>query len=207
MKHLMKLVIIPLLLLLIIVPSWGVLHKGDKLLPFSLISIEDKIFTIQLDRGKLSVTIESTTGSAVTKKVIHPDGVLLDFWATWCVPCRAAMPHMQKLYDKYKPDGNPERGGLILLGISIDTKGGQIVKPFYKNLDYTYPMLADPTQGEDDLIRTTKDMKSRYKVQAIPVVYLIDSDGIIRHVHTGFKEKDIEDIETVIETLAAEKSR
>lgn len=203
----MKLMTISFLLILIIAPSWGVLQKGDKLLPFSLISIEDEIFTVQLDQGKLSVTIESTIDGNITKKVLHPDAVLLDFWATWCVPCRAAMPHMQQLYDKYKPDENQEEGGLILLGISIDTKGSQVVKPFYKNLEYTYPMLADPSQGEDDLIRTTRDMKSRYKVQAIPVVYLINSRGTIQHVHTGFKEKDIEDIEIIIGNLTAEKSR
>jgi thiol-disulfide isomerase/thioredoxin len=207
MRHLPKLTAISFLLLYSVAPSWAVLQKGEKFLPFSLISIKDEIFTVRLDEGKLSVAIESTADSAVTKKVIHPDAVLIDFWATWCVPCRAAMPHMQGLYNKYKPAENQESGGLVLLGISIDTKGSQVVKPFYKNLEYTYPMLADSTQGDDDLIRTAKDMKSQYRVQAIPVVYLIDSEGIIRHVHTGFKEKDIDDIETVIEALAAEKSK
>ena len=205
MKHLIKSMTISSLLICLTIPSWGVLQKGAKFLPFSFISIKDEIFTVELNEGKLSVSIESTADG--TKKVIHPDAVLIDFWATWCVPCRAAMPHMQKLHDKYKPAENQESGGLILLGISIDTKGGQVVKPFYKNLEYTYPMLADPTQGDDNLIRTSKDMKSQYRVQAIPVVYLIDSNGTIRHVHTGFKEKDIEDIETAIGALAAEKSQ
>ncbi len=204
MKHLLKLTSTFFLLLCFTAPSWGVLQKGTIFHPFSLVSIKDRIFTVTLDEGKLTVTIESAAGG--NKRVIRPDAVLIDFWATWCVPCRAAMPHMQILYDKYKPAENQESGGLILLGISIDTKGSQVVKPFYKNLDYTYPMLADPTQADDDLIRTAKEMKSQYKVQAIPVVYLIDSEGIIRHVHTGFKEKDIEDIEAVIESLSGEKS-
>ncbi len=205
MKNIIKSMTISFLIICFSIPSWGVLQKGDKLLPFSLVSIKDEIFTVKLDEGKLSVTIESTADG--TKKMIHPDAVLIDFWATWCVPCRAAMPHMQMLHDKYKPANNQESGGLILLGISIDTKGSQVVKPFYKNLEYDYPMLADPTQGSDDLIREAKDMKSQYRVQAIPVVYLIDSEGIIRHVHTGFKEKDIKDIETVIGIISAEKSR
>ena len=50
-------------------------------------------------------------------------------------------------------------------------------------------------------------MKSQYKVQAIPVVCLIDSEGIIQHAHTGFKEKDIEDIENTINDLPKEKFR
>ena len=100
-----------------------------------------------------------------------------------------------------------ESGGLVLLGISIDTKGNRVVKPFFNKLEYTYPMLADPTEGDDEVIRSAKDMKSQYKVQAIPVVYLIDSKGIIQHAHTGFKEKDIVEIEKAINELPKENSR
>jgi peroxiredoxin len=114
---------------------------------------------------------------------------------------------MQKLHEKYKPAETYESGGLILLGISIDDKGNRVVKPFFNKLGYTYPMLADPTEGGNDLIRTNKDMKSKYKAQAIPVVYLIDSKGIIQHAHVGFKETDIEDIENAINALSGEKSR
>ena len=64
-------------------------------------------------------------------------------------------------------------------------------------------MLTDPTEGsiEDGIIHTTKKMKSQYKIQGIPVVYLIDSQGIIKHVHVGFKEKDIQDIENTINKI------
>ena len=183
----------------------AILQKGDKFHPFSLISSQDDVYTVTLEEGKLTVKIQPMGGGA--EKVFHPDSVLLDFWATWCVPCRKAMPHMQKLYDKYKPGEGEFSGGLILLGISIDDKGNRVVKPFFNKLDYTYPMLADPTEGQDEIIRTAKEMKSQYKVQAIPVVYLIDSEGIIQHAHTGFKEKDIEDIESAITGISGEVSR
>ena len=185
--------------------SGAILQKGDTFLPFSLVSSHDDIYTVALEEGKLTVKIKSSDDGE--EKVIHPDAVLLDFWATWCVPCRKAMPHMQKLHEKYKPSDTAESGGLVLLGISIDVKGNKVVKPFFNKLEYTYPMLADPTEGADDVIRTSKDMKSQYKVQAIPVVYLIDSKGIIQHAHTGFKEKDIEDIEKAITDLPKENSR
>jgi thiol-disulfide isomerase/thioredoxin len=183
----------------------AILKKGVKFLPFSLVSSHDDIYTVTLEEGKLTVKIKPMTGGE--EKVLHPNAVLLDFWATWCVPCRKAMPHMQKLHEKYKPADTAESGGLILLGISIDAKGNKVVKPFFNKLDFTYPMLADPTEGDDSMIRTSKDMKSQYKVQAIPVVYLIDSEGIIQHAHTGFKEKDIVDIENAITDLPKEKSR
>jgi len=205
MKNTKKAAILAVFLLCSSIMSWAILKKGDKFLPFSLISSHDDIYTVTLEDGKLTVKINPVTGGE--EKVLHPDAVLLDFWATWCVPCRKAMPHMQKLHEKYKPAEIQDSGGLILLGISIDTKGSKVVKPFFNKLDYTYPMLADPTEGDDDVIRTAKDMKAQYKVQAIPVVYLIDSEGIIRHAHTGFKEKDIEDIESAINALPKEKSR
>jgi thiol-disulfide isomerase/thioredoxin len=205
MKQLKKISILSLFLFFLSVSSWAILQKGDTFLPFSLVSSHDDIFTVTLEDGKLTVKIQPSDGGE--EKVIHPDAVLLDFWATWCVPCRKAMPHMQKLHEKYTPTETDEPGGLILLGISIDDKGNKVVKPFFNKLDFTYPMLADPTEGDDNLIRNAKDMKARYKVQAIPVVYLIDSKGIIQHAHTGFKEKDITDIESAINVLSEEKSR
>ncbi len=203
MKHTKKVAVLAVFFLCTSLANGAILKKGDKFLPFSLVSNHDDIYSVMLEDGKLTVKIAPMTGGE--EKVLHPDAVLLDFWATWCVPCRHAMPHMQKLYDKYKAGEGEDSGGLMLLGISIDAKGNKIVKPFFNKLDFTYPMLADPTKGEDELIRTARDMKSRYKVQAIPVVYLIDSKGIIQHAHTGFKEKDIEDIENAINDLAKEK--
>jgi len=205
MKHTKKVAILAVFFLCASLSNADILQKGDKFLPFSLISSHDDIYTVTLEEGKLTVKIAPMAGGE--EKVIHPDSVLLDFWATWCVPCRKAMPYMQKLHEKYKPGETKDSGGLILLGISIDNKGNKVVKPFFNKLDFTYPMLADPTEGEDEMIRSAKDMKAKYKVQAIPVVYLIDSEGIIQHAHTGFKEKDIEDIENAINAATEERSR
>lgn len=203
MKYVKKSAVLALFLLCTSISNGAILKKGDKFLPFSLVSSLDDVYTVTLEEGKLTVKVQPTSGGL--EKVIHPDALLLDFWATWCVPCRKAMPHMQKLHEKYKTAENDSSGGLILLGISIDDKGNRVVKPFFNKLDFTYPMLADPTEGSDDIIRTNKDMKAQYKVQAIPVVYLIDSEGIIQHAHTGFKEKDIEDIEAAINALSVEE--
>ena len=205
MKHAKKAAILTVFFLCASLSNGAILKKGDKLMPFSLISSHDDIYTVTLEEGKLTVKIKPMAGGE--EKVLHPDSVLLDFWATWCVPCRKAMPHMQKLHEKYKPEESDESGGLILLGISIDDKGNKVVKPFFNKLGYTYPMLADPTEGEDDLIRKAKDMKSVYKAQSIPVVYLIDSKGIIQHAHLGFKEKDIEDIENAINAITEKVPR
>jgi thiol-disulfide isomerase/thioredoxin len=205
MTHAKRIALLALLLFCASTLNGAILQVGEKFLPFSLVSSHDDIYTVTLEEGKLTVKIQPADGN--DEKVLHPDAALLDFWATWCVPCRQAMPHMQKLHEKYRPAENEESGGMILLGISIDAQGNRVVKPFFSKLEYTYPMLADPTEGDENLIRTSKDMKAAYKAQAIPVVYLIDSKGIIRHAHTGFKEKDIEDIENAINSLAKGEDR
>ena len=205
MTNTKRMAILTGLLICTVALNGAILQKGEKFLPFSLVSSYDDVYTVTLEEGKLTVIFQPADGSG--EKVLHPDAVLLDFWATWCVPCRKAMPYMQKLHEKYKPAETEESGGIILLGISIDAQGNKVVKPFYNKLDYTYPMLADPTEGDDQLIRTSRDMKSVYKAQVIPVVYLVDSKGIIQHAHTGFKEKDIEDIENAINSLERGEDR
>ncbi len=186
----------------------AVLKKGNKLLAFSLISIEDKIVTVTLEENRLTLIEKFTKDGKTIVEKSYPDAVMLDFWATWCLPCRAAMPYMDKLYEKYRAKEGQAKGGLELLGIAIDARGSRVVKPFFKRATISYSMLADPTTGSDDesLIRTTKKMKSRYKVQEIPVVFLIDAKGTIDHVHIGFTKKDIINLENAVkETIQGGK--
>lgn len=203
MKLRTKIITSILFFLFICIFALAVLKKGDKFHSFSLKSIDDKIVTVKLEDSKLSIITEFIKDGKKIKKKSYPDAILLDFWATWCVPCRAAMPYMQKIYEKYQPKEDQIRGGLELLGIALDRRGSKVVKPFFKKFKISYAMLADPTTGSNDegLIRTTKDMKSRYRVQEIPVVYLIDSKGIIEHVHVGFKKRQIADLENTIKEI------
>jgi thiol-disulfide isomerase/thioredoxin len=203
MKQTAKIISCLTVLLLLNSIASGVLKNGDKLLPFSLIGVDEMTVTVRLEEGKLTVIKEFEINGKIQKEKSHPDVILLDFWATWCVPCRAAMPHMLKLHEKYQPQQGQDVGGLELFGIALDTKGSKIVKPFLNKIKITYPMLADRTEGskEDGIIHTTQEMKSRYKVQGIPVVYLIDSQGTIKHAHVGFKEKYVEELDHSINEL------
>ena len=186
----------------------AVLKKGNQFLAFSLISIEDKTVTVKLEENRLTVIEEFVKDGKTIIEKSYPDAVMLDFWATWCIPCRAAMPYMEKLYEKYRAKEGQAKGGLELLGIAIDTRGSRVVKPFFKRATISYRMLADPTKGSDGegLIRTAKKMKSKYKVQEIPVVFLIDAKGTINHVHVGFNKNHMAKLEKAIkETLQGGK--
>ena len=184
-------------------PSFAVLKAGEKLIPFSLKNVDGKDYTVTMEDGRLTLIVAETVAGETKVVKTHPAAVLIDFWATWCVPCRQAMPHMQKLNETYKPAEGQADGGLRVLGIAIDDAGGKVVKPFYTKLKITYPMLADAPSGPaaSGVPATAKDMKKAYGVQEIPVVYLIDATGTITHAHVGFKEAHIAELEAAVKAV------
>ena len=96
--------------------------------------------------------------------------VFLNFWATWCKPCREEMPSMEVLYKNFEKDG------LVILAVSIDrvtTKNE--IPPFVKGLNLTFPVLVD-SWGQTD---------KRYKLMGVPETYIIDQQGILREKIIG----------------------
>jgi peroxiredoxin len=96
--------------------------------------------------------------------------VFLNFWATWCKPCREEMPSMEVLYKNFEKDG------LVILAVSIDrvtTK--KEIPPFVKGLNLTFPVLVD-SWGQTD---------KRYKLMGVPETYIIDREGTLREKVIG----------------------
>jgi thiol-disulfide isomerase/thioredoxin len=89
--------------------------------------------------------------------------VVLDFWGTWCPPCRAAMPHLKELYHKHKDDG------LVIIGVHT-TRGGENMDDFVKEQGIDWPVAVD-VDG--------KTVKA-FQVDSFPDYYLIDRQGILR---------------------------
>ncbi len=118
--------------------------------------------------------------------------VLLDFWATWCVPCKTEMPYLQAIYEKYSDKG------FTLLAISEDTPRSQSrVKPFIMSKRFTFPVLLDPNG----------DVLKRYQGNTLPFQALLDSKGRIIEVHQGYTPGDEKILESKIaELLETEKA-
>ncbi|HXA15041.1 MAG TPA: TlpA disulfide reductase family protein [Opitutaceae bacterium] len=98
--------------------------------------------------------------------------VVLDFWATWCPPCRSEIPGYVKLQEKYKDQG------LVIIGVSLDQEGPAVVKKFMADLHVNYQIVM----GDDTVVQALGG------VDAIPTTFIIDRDGKIRDKKIGAME-------------------
>jgi len=122
--------------------------------------------------------------------------VILDFWATWCGPCKASLPHVQKIHEKFGSQGVH----VLALNVFDD-------KPAYDqwmpaNKQYTFQFAYDPA-GRD----ASSIAKSKYMVSGIPTTYIIDKDGKIAASIVGFGGLDDKRIEQAIEKLGAKAAQ
>ncbi len=98
--------------------------------------------------------------------------VLINFWATWCAPCKAEMPAMEELYRSFP------RKDFEILGVSIDLVGPGLVAKYVRDLGVTFPILLDPQMAINDL----------YEVRVVPTSVLIDREGRVTHRHLGARD-------------------
>lgn len=94
--------------------------------------------------------------------------VIVDFWATWCPPCRAEMPFYVNLYKKLADRG------LVIVGISLDAQGPGVVRKFVDSMGITYPIVM----GDEEVT-------TAYKVELMPTTFVVDREGRIRHSKIG----------------------
>lgn len=113
--------------------------------------------------------------------------VYLDFWASWCGPCRAAFPRIDALYTRLKGRG------FQVIAVNKDQERNDALK-FLSAHPVGFPVVAD----EGDRI------VSSYGIKAMPSAYLIDRKGVVRHVHRGFKNGSAETIERQVLALLEE---
>jgi thiol-disulfide isomerase/thioredoxin len=114
--------------------------------------------------------------------------VLINFWATWCYPCRQEMPSMNTLYQDYRDRG------FEILAISIDVQGKDIVVPFVSVYALIFFVLLDP----DNVVRT------RLQVPGIPTSYLLDKQGRIAGFEIGARDWNSRTMRRFLDRLLAE---
>jgi peroxiredoxin len=116
-------------------------------------------------------TLHSVTGSNLRLQEQRGQVVMLNFWASWCGPCRQEMPRLDRLYEKY------HASGFQLLGVNVDDDVHNATGVSSK-LGLHFPVLLD----------TEKNVSRLYDLNTMPSTVLIDRDGRVRYIHRGYKE-------------------
>lgn len=127
--------------------------------------------------------LPSVDGKTITLSQLRGKVVLLDFWATWCGPCRSAMPHLNDLYKTYRGRD------LEVIGLSLDMGNMERVKRFSLNMGIEYTIVM----ADDKVVKN-------YGISPIPTTYLIDRQGYISSKWIGFSQK-------LMSTISAETER
>jgi len=136
-----------------------------------------------------AVDLPDRAGRNVNLEQLEGKVVLIDFWASWCGPCRQEMPVLQALHEKYAAEG------LVIIGVNIDSSRKKMDR-FLERAPVDFRIVHDPK-----LV-----IASRYEPPTMPSSYFISRGGRIRYLHKGFSKEDAPGFDARIKTLLAEPS-
>ena len=132
-------------------------------------------------------TLKSSSGKNIKLSELRGQVVMINFWASWCGPCRKEMPLLEQIHKKYK------KLGFTLLGVNVE-QNSRAAKKYLKDVKVSFPILFDPTNKTSKL----------YKVSAMPTTILIDRNGNKRFLHKGYKPGYENDYKKQIKKLLRE---
>ncbi len=110
--------------------------------------------------------------------------VVVDFWASWCEPCAEAVPALERIYQRYRGQG------LVVIGVSEDNSE-QNARSFLSRARPTFPIVLD----------SNRSIANAYRPPTMPTSYIVDRQGVVRHVHSGYRPGDAAAIERHIRDL------
>lgn len=165
---------------------------GDDVVQNDAVDIDDDA----VDEGKVGLKkgetapdfeLETLDGETVSLSDYRGEKVILNFWATWCPPCKAEMPYMQEIHEEYE-----DVAILAVNSTSTELRGGRDskkakgqVKKFIDSEGYTFPVLLD---ADDEV---SMDYSAIFPITGIPTTFIIDKEGTIRYVRPGtFLDKE-----------------
>lgn len=136
-------------------------------------------------------TLKDLTGKGVTLSEKKGKIIVLNFWATWCPPCREEMPSMEKLHNKFKGKD------FEIIAVAMDPKGEKTVRPFIEEQGFTFTVLLDEKGNVSDM----------YRAYAVPMTFILGRDGMVIDKIVGaadwFSEESQKYIEELIEKGAS----
>lgn len=142
----------------------------------------------EMNKPAPDFTLKSRSGKNVRLSDLRGQVVMLNFWASWCGPCRQEMPLLEDMSKKY------ERLGFTLLGVNVDEDSSKAEKLLEK-IPVSFPVLYDNKSDVSELLN----------VDAMPTTFLIDRDGNLRFHHKGYKPGYEKSYEKQIKQLVRER--
>jgi cytochrome c-type biogenesis protein len=137
-----------------------------------------------------SYAARTLDGDSVSLALLRGKPVLLNVWATWCLPCKEEIPYLEALHGKHAAQG------LQIVGVSVDARGDESkITEFAKDFGMTYPIWRDPDER----------VNSRFLAIGVPSTYLIDRDGILRWKHLGTLRATTPGFAAALEDVLKEK--
>jgi len=131
-------------------------------------------------------TLSTPKGERIALSELKGRAILINLWATWCPPCRAEMPAIEKLYEKYQGQG------LTVLGVNATVQDNPLdIVPFVQEYGLTFPILLDETGA----------VARKYELRSLPSSYFINRDGTVHYVVMGAMTEAL--LQTQIEEILA----
>ncbi len=125
---------------------------------------------LEVGQAAPDIALSSIDGKNIRLKELRGQVVLVNFWASWCGPCRQEMPLLEDMYKKYS------KLGFTILGVNVEQDNSK-AKAYLRDVTVTFPILLDPQNIASKL----------YNVEAMPTTAIVDRNGKIRYVHLGYK--------------------
>jgi peroxiredoxin len=134
-----------------------------------------------------SFTLDSRNGGQVSLNDLRGNVVMINFWATWCGPCREEMPHLEALHQRYSDLG------FTLLGVNVE-EDSRLSDSFLEETPVSFDILFDPKNSVSEM----------YDVVAMPSTVMVDREGNMRFIHHGYQKGYENDYQSQIRALLRE---
>lgn len=151
---------------------------------FDLLPVAERQ-VVRLGEPAPNFQLRDLNGRQVVLSELRGKVVLLNFWATWCGPCRVEMPAMEKLYRAFS------RNDFEILAVSTDAQGVSVTRPFQQENHLTFPILHDA----DYRVGLT------YGARSLPMTFIVDRQGIVRHQVFGARDWNATEAHQLVQLL------